>query len=304
MSVMSESYAKLLAHSSYDGNQIASFEVNLPKVLLAELNTHRKLSRNYSSSRAIPNSRFIEIDSFEPTQYLKNKSGMVASNEALIGTELSIAKKTWQMAIDMCKYASTQLTSVGLHKQWANRPNDWHVMAKGVVTATDFNNLFWLRDHTDAQPEIRDLIVSMQDELRTSTPVELLAGEWHLPYVTSVRGKIGLEYFDETYTEIDIESARRLSASCCAQASYRKLDTSSEKADDIFKKLLESDRVHASPAEHQATPIVYPKQQFLWNPINWSEGITHITRAGELCSGNLTHWIQFRQLIPNNAVYG
>ena len=36
------------------GHRLTTFEIKLPKVLLAELNTHRALSRNFSSSRAFP----------------------------------------------------------------------------------------------------------------------------------------------------------------------------------------------------------------------------------------------------------
>ena len=91
---------------------------------------------------------------------------------------------------------------------------------------------------------------------------------------------------------ITIEQARILSASCCAQVSYRKLDDSQEKAESIYKKLIESDRVHASPVEHQATPI----PRFEDHP-----GITHICRDGSKWSGNLREWIQFRKLIPNES---
>jgi len=51
------STAFILADSiSPAGHRLTTFEIQLPKVLLAEYNTHRALSRNFSSSRAIPTS--------------------------------------------------------------------------------------------------------------------------------------------------------------------------------------------------------------------------------------------------------
>jgi hypothetical protein len=75
-----------------------------------------------------------------------------------------------------------------------------------------------------------------------------------------------------------------------------------EKADAIFQRLIESDRVHASPTEHQATPIPFFTDSF--DVETWDDGITHVRRDGTLCSGNLAGWIQFRQLILNNVYVG
>jgi hypothetical protein len=36
---------------------------------------------------------------------------------------------------------------------------------------------------------------------------------------------------------------------------------------------------------------------------SWEEGITHSDRAGNLWSGNFKGWVQYRQLIPNNACW-
>jgi len=64
--------------------------------------------------------------------------------------------------------------------------------------------------------------------------------------------------------------------------------------------LIESDRVHASPTEHQATPIAEYIDAF--DPSAWDAGITHVRKDGTLYSGNLREWIQHRQLIDNHCV--
>ena len=47
--------AKVLADSiTPDGKRLTTFEIKVPRIILAEFNTHRVLSRNFASSRAIP----------------------------------------------------------------------------------------------------------------------------------------------------------------------------------------------------------------------------------------------------------
>jgi hypothetical protein len=139
----------------------------------------------------------------------------------------------------------------------------------------------------------------MLDCFEKEDPVQLSSVDWHTPY------------FGEGYwlkgCGIPLEDALAISASCCAQVSFRSLDDTLEKAKRIYERLVVSEPVHASPFEHQATPMqnynegygekmvnstVYPK--------SWKAGITHVDRTGNFWSSNFKGFIQHRQLIPNN----
>jgi hypothetical protein len=102
-------------------------------------------------------------------------------------------------------------------------------------------------------------------------------------------------------TELTLEQAKAVSASCCAQVSYRKLDDSLEKAKDIFAKLIESKPCHASPTEHQAAPMGYTRLKQPLGIKDWEEGVTHMDKNGDFWSGNFKGWVQHRQLIPDNV---
>jgi hypothetical protein len=299
--------AKIISHSYGQARDIITYEITLPKVLLAEFNTHRVLSRNFSSSRAIPTEKVVMGDYFEPLFYGKNQPGMVAYNELI--SDIGEAELLWKTAVDYNRKVSLELHHLGLHKQWSNRCNDWHAMAKGVVTGTDWDNFFALRDHEDAQPEIRELARVMKAELTASVPYLIGAGEWHLPYIDRVRhAETGeLLYFVASEPSghaafYCLSDAIRISISCCAQVSYRKSDDSLEKANRIYDMLnigsLDKPS-HLSPLEHQATPIFsscgLTNQPFASN--TWEPGITHVTRSGKLMSGNFSEFIQYRQLI-------
>ena len=200
----------------------------------------------------------------------------------------------------MAVHNSRMLHLDNVHKQIANRVTEPFQMMKVVVTATEWNNWYWLRNHDQAQPEIHELASIMLQAHEYSQPTELVSGQWHLPYVDYLISADSSQYFlDKEGERVTLDNAKAISASCCAQVSYRKSDDSLEKALMIFDKLINSEPVHASPVEHQATPMVSATDT--WGGLPWEKGVTHCDRAGDLWSGNFKHWIQFRQLIPNNS---
>jgi len=298
---MNNIYAKCLKDSiAPNGKRLTTFEIQLPKVLLAENNTHRATSKNFMSSRAIPNGKFTEIESFEPEYYGKNMGGMQSSGELV--DDVEAVRAVWNQIIEGCKEGSLRLAELGLHKQWTNRPNDWHVMAKGVLTSTDWDNLLWLRDDETAQPEYRVLARSIQEYFDTGEPEFLNNGEFHTPYVQTVRQTSDeLWYIDSNNDRLTLHEALKISASCCGQVSYRKLNDSKEEAIRIYEKLFSGAKKHMSPTEHQGTPIWIPNPNGQWNPQSWQDGVTHVRRDGTLCSGNFAGWVQYRQTLPENV---
>jgi thymidylate synthase ThyX len=292
-------HAKIIADSiSESGKRITSFELEYPRFIHAEFLTHRMVSKNGASSRAIPISTTIKQIFAEPAMPVfwgKNQSGMSAKEEldnsnvrlrqwakceiedddginaneySSNQTDLEYAKTLWLAARDSAIYYAKQLSDLGLHKQISNRILEPWVNIKVVATATEWDNFFHLRRHPDAQPEIHALANAMWDARELSIPTNLEFQEWHLPYVSN-----------EDKDKYSIEDCIKLSASLCAQVSYRKSDESIEKALMIYDRLVESKPVHASPFEHQASP----------SPVDTT------------ASGNFFGWNQYRQTIKNNV---
>lgn len=292
--------AKILAYSiAPNGQKIVSWELEYPRFIHGELMTHRVFSRNAASSRAIPVSAMIKAvleNPAMPIHWGRNQPGMQAKEE--LGTfRKKAAKKMWKLAAKAaCKLAAA-MNKIGLHKQASNRILEPFQTMKTVMTATCMDNFFWLRNHEDAQPEIKELARLMWEALQSSTPFELKPGDWHVPYFNS-------GYWPQS-SDFPLEDALAISSSCCAQVSYRRLDDTLEKAKMIFQRLVESEPVHASPFEHQATPMRVAKWPEYIDPSVWlsdeEEGVTHADRDGNYWSGNFIGWIQHRQLIPNNV---
>lgn len=287
------------------GTRITTFELVYPRIIHGELLTHRLLSRNSASSRAIPGKVMLENilqEPATPVHWGKNQAGMQAEEEL---DPISRAKviNLWHNAVDSVVDISQQMIDLGAHKQVVNRITEFAQHMKVVVTATQYQNLFWLRDHKDADPTLEALAKAMHSEFSNSIPTELAYGEWHMPYVKQeFRQFCGSTqvFLDEHDNDITLEEAQMISSSCCAQVSYRKSDGSLEKARTIYERLIEAEPVHASPVEHQAMCIDTLGIAF-GRPSEWPEGVTHLNRDGTFGSGNLKDWIQFRQLIPNNA---
>ena len=286
------------------GTRMVTMEIEYPRFILAELNTHRMLSKNSASSRAIPVKAMHEHIMHAPATPVywgKNQPGMQAKEE-VEGSDRSLIKYFWSTAKEEALHWAKAMSDYGLHKQIANRVTEPWMMMKTVISGTEWANFFWLRDHADAQPEIAVLAQKMRKAFDNSQPQLLYPGEWHVPYVNTRRDATSniLYYLDGAGNDITAEEARVISSSCCAQVSYRKNDDSYDKAFKIYKQLIESEPAHASPVEHQATPIsVDTTDQY--DPQTWHPGITHVSANGDLWSGNLRGWIQFRKLITNEA---
>ena len=262
---------------------------------------HNCFSRSSASSRAIPIDKVIELLKSKPAMpnhWGKNQSGMQANEEI---EDIYMAKYLWKLAAFKAIEVAEEMKSLGLHKQVVNRSLEPYQTMKTVVTSTGFNNFFWLRNHKDADPNIKELAERMQEAFVVSEPQYLYEGEWHLPYVISQRSATSeLLYYDADLHILDLEDAKKISASCVAQTSYRKSNESLEKALMVYDKLVTSEPCHASPIESQATPIQAGRTNNVLSYLN-KEGVTHIDKLGVPCSGNFHGWIQMRQLLPNNS---
>lgn len=291
--------ANIIADSiSPEGIRLTTFELEYPRFIHAELMTHRMFSRNAQSSRAVPVSKSLKLDYITPLVWGKNQAGM-SSKEVLDEGNQKACEYYWHALVRYCRDFAERMSAEGLHKQWANRCLEWFSPIKVVVTATEWDNFFWLRiDPEAAQPEIVELATKMKEAMDASQPLRLYPGMWHLPYVQTLlfpNGDVQYRVGDtENWVSLDVETAKKISASCCAQVSYRKLDTSIEKALEIWDKLFSGPKPHLSPVEHQCSPMEYSSNR---DDVEFPYGATHMDSDGKYWSANMRGWVQLRQVI-------
>ena len=279
--------AIILADSlnSFNNKRLTTFQVEFPRIIIAELNTHRTLSRNFSSSRAIPFKAMkeqLQREYFIPSYWGLNKSGMQAE-ETLSEINKQFAEKYWRDAFNSSLHFTEVLAEeYKVHKQLANRLLEPFTYVKGVVSATEWDNFFHLRAHKDAQPEIQELAYLMKEEMDKSIPITVKETQWHIPWFDYIDDdKYSLAKVDRIY---DRETACMISASLSAQVSYRKEDFSVDRAISIYERLAGSEPKHFSPFEHVAKPLQDKIET----------GVTHKLLDGTLCSGNFVGWNQYR----------
>lgn len=281
-------------------SRITTMILEYPRIVHSELMTHRVFSRNASSSRAIPVSKVIEqvrTNPAMPVRFGKNQAGMQDAGE-YEGSD-SIRDLWKEASRSACSFAAV-MNDMQAHKQVINRILEPYQFIRVCVTSTNWNNWFNLRNHPDADPTIHALAETMEKAMEESEPYRLMPDQWHIPFVKEQVSIYEQQFFDEDDNEISLEQALRISASCAAQTSYRKLDNSLEKAEDIYKKLIESKPCHSSPVEHCGKAISKMK-----SPMDYFNlaGVTHIDRNGVPWSGNFHGFVQHRQLINGNAEY-
>jgi hypothetical protein len=240
------------------GDRLTTMEVVFHRFVLAEFNTHRVLSRNSASSRAIPVEKQLERfqhDPANPLVWASEQPGMQGGAE-LTGQALIDAKMLWrdiQMSVHykISEYVASHSKEQRLHKSLLNRwlePAMWHT---AIVTSTEWANMFRQRVSPLAQPEFDAVAKLMQAALEESTPTEVDYGEWHMPYIRPE----DVEWANSR--DIPSKNAlKMISVARCARVSYLTHDGVRDPGKDVemFTKLVEADPPHASPLEHVATP--------------------------------------------------
>ena len=130
-------------------DRLTSVLVTMPRIILSEMNTHRMLSKNTSSSRAIPFHKMVKAvqeNPFIPIAWQKEHKGMQGT-EYLVDRKHENAVYEWLKARDFAVKQANIMNSDGVTKQLANRllePFMWTTM---LITGSKegWDNFFNLR---------------------------------------------------------------------------------------------------------------------------------------------------------------
>lgn len=325
------------------GNRITSAIFQFPRYILAELNTHRMLSKNSASSRAIPFKRMVKSvqdDPFIPIAWQKDHSGMQgveyftendfeeSDNPGEYKT-LDYLTHHWLGARNKAVEQATVLHDAGLTKQLCNRllePFLWH---RVLITGTEWDNFFALRAHPDAEIHIAKLADEALKAFNASTPKILQPGEWHIPFGENIDNlklanaimDLGLapgwsdtyesevEYDSDSnsfYQTYMVEAIVKVAIARCARVSYDNFDGTQDYKKDIelFNRLFARNPIHASPAEHVAKCMDDVEYT------HWVKTTSILEEENETTSypekgwcRNFKGFIQYRTLLANDTIF-
>lgn len=253
------------------GDKLTTYELTLPKYLVAEINKHNILHNSCQSSRAVPYKKMIDSikeTPFVPYHWQKPHKGM----QGFEYYDNTISQKAkWYDGIDKLIAISEGMNDIT--KQLTNRFLEPVMYVKMVLTGTEWDNLFNQRcpkykvgdsdifyskkelrkalaiDYLDDDTLFKDYNLSTADIhfqilaeqiYDAMNEYEYKDNEWHIPY------DIGEEY--------DIETRLMYSASQCARTSFTTIQ------DDKYFEVEQNIKLaeglikdgHAEPFSHQA----------------------------------------------------
>ncbi|MEN9275802.1 MAG: hypothetical protein Q6K17_04605 [Gloeomargarita sp. GMQP_bins_5] len=234
-----------------------------PYTLIQELATHRLLrqgglvevlgdtnpftewtSRSSGSTRAIPVERVIQRileDPFIP-QFSRHQKGMqgVEVNDPDFQAE---NERVWQAALEQNIALARQLAAQGVHKQHVNDLLKPFLRIPILITATEWENFFYLRTDKPCRPEFRAWAIGIQQALQASQPQTLQPGEWHIPFGDQMPPGLSLA------EQLQVATAR------CARLSYATHDGKRDVQEDfrLYHQLLQDG--HLGPFEHSAMAV-------------------------------------------------
>jgi hypothetical protein len=263
---------KILKDSIIDGSRLTTWEWTYPRIIHSEVMTHRALSKNAASSRAIPaaklRQRVIDTPAI-PVHWGANQAGMQATN--VVSDEVA-ALDWWLEGMDLMTAHHARGEALGLHKQIVNRVIEPWMLITVIISGTDWANFFHLRKHPDAEPNFQRLASLAWDEYHEHMPTPLQAGEWHMPLI-----------FDEDKSTILLsDDLKKVSVGRCARVSYlthegkRDLQADIDLHDRLLGTIDSGGPGHLSPFEHVAMAV--------------GEGTRH---------GNLEGWKPYRKFFAN-----
>lgn len=211
--------AEIIAYSRNieTGDELITYRLTYPRIILAQLNTYKSLVKITASSRAQPFNKVVEVienDPFIPLAYQRAHKGMQGTEYFTDEEEIRQRDLEWLTARDKAVEQAKKLNDLGVTKQVTNRILEAYMWVTQLVTGTreayehlfnqrcpeyeiggvkgrskkemglDLSDEEWLTcNKGHAEIHFMDLAEKMYDALRDSEPKELKPGELHIPYL-------------------------------------------------------------------------------------------------------------------------
>lgn len=219
---------------------LTTYVLTYPLSIHAEFLTHRALSRNAASSRAISHKRFrrdMIADMAMPLHWGQEQKGMQAEQELPPWKQMVL-----ESFLVLGGYYMAGVhwlgEKLGAHKQVVNPYlAPWkHITVVATGDSAGWANFFAQRDHHDAHPTMRALARNIRHAWCGGPGFDR-----HLPFVRDDERGPG---------------EKELSVARCARVSYLSHNGKADQAADIvlYNRLRRASPPHWSPFEHVARP--------------------------------------------------
>ena len=328
---MNEIKVEIVADSiNQHGDRLTSLVLTYPRIIHAEMLTHRMFSRNASSSRAVPVQKMIEAvknNTFCPFEFQKAHKGMQGS-EYFTDEDKEDCIKLWLESAELALQQAEKMKEKGITKHIINRilepyqyysvlitgsKESWdnffelrcgnydgfksrkeaskEFLEKGNINTSTWSELDWLKlNKGQAEIHIMDLAEKIYDCIQESVPTQLKENEWHIPMISDLES-----------LKLSTDDQIKLSVGRAANTSYTVVgdgkELTLEHAIKIHDKCKELN--HSSVFEHCARTMSNSE----WNTaIKTVKGLNRdkvlVNKDMGWCY-NLKGFIPYRYLIDN-----
>jgi hypothetical protein len=240
------------------GYRLTTYEIEFPRMVLADMTRHRSLSYSFESTRARPTEVLIEQVREEPyvPTFMRRAKGM-GGGERLSPDEQKDAQRLWRIAARKAADMAEQLLWVG--KEHNGRMLEPFAWITGIVSGTEWENYFALRcppeghlpdPHYPAQMELQIIAEKQRALYRSQKPNQLAYGDWHLPLFSASDAR-------QAWPDVtDLLLPAKVSAGRIATVSYKKHHNSGSvgEAYERWETKL-APLAHWSPGEHPAKVV-------------------------------------------------
>lgn len=235
---------RILQHvyNPHTDSYFTTFLFYIPKLLLAEFNTHRQLVRNVASSRAINLQMFREDvrDNFYFPTLTSNRKGM---SGGILAEEDSLRAENiinWLRVKSILTHK--MLEKLNVHKQQANRYLEAHKVVPVVASGTEWQHFFDLRCNESADPDIAQVAARMMQLYQVAEPTSIATASNQV-FTPFYPGEVSA-----TAQQLKTSTAR------IARVSFDNLQIDDEEANlKLFDKLAKMH--HFTPFEHSVVAL-------------------------------------------------
>ena len=141
--------AEIVAHSkrAETGEEIITYKLTFPRIILSEVNTYKMLEKNTASHRAVKFEKLVEVvnsEPFIPIAFGKHHTGMQNKEYVTDEEEIKELERLWLVARDRAVESAMDLYNKGISKQLANRIIESYTWCTQLITGTreSFEHLF------------------------------------------------------------------------------------------------------------------------------------------------------------------
>lgn len=236
---------------STDSNGLVTFIVEVPQYIWVELLTHKRLSRNASSSRAQSPKRHQAHGYYTPPVFYSQGEFMRAGEPLPDEVQDELLEFWTNLHEEVHDRINAKLGALKARgytwaKEQVNRLLPTTKMVRGVITATEdaWANIFALRAHPAADRAMQEVAAAMKYELERA---HWWKADYHIPFDDNPSAPRD----DAEYVERAMLSAAKL-----ARVSNGKPGPG-QRPDEELAADLRNDR-HLSPFEHPARWVDFP----------------------------------------------